>query len=141
MWPFYSKHFTKLIILHDYEHPKTQKLAFLNKFFCWLWWAFGGAYNHSGLLIFWMNSIIYYRILTTETNSKALHVFCCLLTTSSVKLFVVNVQIFVYKCVFFRKRKNNTHKTFHILKMKAHFEKEMKGSLRWPFQPSLLYYV
>ena len=26
--------------------------------------------------------------------------------------------------IFFRKRKNDTHKTFHILKMKAHFEKE-----------------
>ena len=25
---------------------------------------------------------------------------------------------------FCLKRKNNTHKTFHILKMKAHFEKE-----------------
>ena len=49
-------------------------------------------------------------------------------TTSSVKLFVVTVQIFVYKylftIVFFGKNKNNTHETFHILKMKANFEKE-----------------
>ena len=68
--------------------------------------------------------IINYRFLTTETNLKALYIFCCVFTTSSVKLFVVNVQIFVYNCVFFGKRKNNTHKTFNILKMKAHFEKE-----------------
>ena len=42
---------------------------------------------------------------------------------SSVKLFIVTVQIFVYKflftIVFFGKKKNNTHETFHILKMKA----------------------
>ena len=61
--------------------------------------------------------IINYRFLTTETNLKALCIFRCVFTTPSVKLFVVNVQIF-------GKRKNNTHKTFHILKMKAHFEKE-----------------
>ena len=57
--------------------------------------------------------------MTTETNLKALYIFRCLLTTSSVKLFEVNVQIFVYNCVF---RKKSTHKTFHILKMKAHSE-------------------
>ena len=33
------------------------------------------------------------------------------------------LQIFVYNCVFW-KRKNNTHETFHILKMKAHFKEE-----------------
>ena len=59
-----------------------------------------------------------YRFLPTETNSKALYIFCCFNTTSSVKLFVVTVQIFVYKylftIVFFGKRK-----TFDILKMKT----------------------
>ena len=64
-----------------------------------------------------------YRFLTTETNLKALYIFRCLFTTSSVKLFIVNVQIFVYNRVF-RKRKNNSPKTFQLLKMKAHFEKE-----------------
>ena len=67
--------------------------------------------------------IIDYRFLTTETNLKTLYIFRCLFTTSSVKLFVVNVKIFVYNCVF-RKKKKNTHETFHILKMKTHFEKE-----------------
>ena len=31
---------------------------------------------------------------------------------------------FLFTLVFFGKRKSNTHKTFHILKMKAHFEKD-----------------
>ena len=31
---------------------------------------------------------------------------------------------FLFTIVFFGKMKNNTHQTFHILKMKAHFEKE-----------------
>ena len=62
--------------------------------------------------------VMIYRYLTTETNLKALYIFRCLFTTPSVKLFVVNVQIFVYR------KRNNTHKIFHILKMKAHFEKE-----------------
>ena len=52
--------------------------------------------------------------------------------TSSVKLFEVTVQIFVYKLlftiVFFGKMKktsrNITH-SFHILKTKAHFKKEL----------------
>ena len=61
--------------------------------------------------------------MTTETNLKALYIFHCLFTTSSVKLFVVNVQI-LFTVLFFGKEKKNTHKTFHILKMKAHFEKE-----------------
>ena len=34
------------------------------------------------------------------------------------------VLYWIRKYVFFGKRKNNTHKTFHTLKMKAHFEKE-----------------
>ena len=78
------------------------------------------------LLLYIFFFVINYRFLTTETNLKALYIFRCLFTTSSVKLFVVTVQIFVYKSlftiVFFGKRKNNTHETFHILKMKAHFE-------------------
>jgi hypothetical protein len=31
---------------------------------------------------------------------------------------------FLFKIVFFGIRKNKTHQTFHILNMKAHFEKE-----------------
>ena len=71
--------------------------------------------------------IINYRFLTTETNLKALYIFRCLLTTSSVKLFVVNVQIFVNNCVFQKKEKPLTFwkwkqisKKNHILEMKAH---------------------
>ena len=45
--------------------------------------------------------------------------------------------IFLFTIVFFGKRKNSTHKTFHILKMKAHFEKEPhfknKSSFQNPF--------
>ena len=37
-----------------------------------------------------INDMINYRFLTTETNLKALYIFRCLFTTSSVKLFVVN---------------------------------------------------
>ena len=41
----------------------------------------------------------------------------------------MTVQIFVYKFLFtivlFGKRKKTTHETFHILKMKTHFEKEL----------------
>ena len=62
--------------------------------------------------------IINYRFLTTETNLKALYIFRCLFTTSSVKLFVWMYR-FLFTVVFFRKRKNNTH----ILKMKAHLKK------------------
>ena len=36
--------------------------------------------------------IINYRFLTTETNLKALYIFGCLFTTSSVKLFVAVVR-------------------------------------------------
>ena len=36
---------------------------------------------------------------------------------------------FLFTIVFFGKRKNNTHKTFHILKMKAHFKKKWKWKL------------
>ena len=41
------------------------------------------------------SGIMNYRFLTTKTNSKALYIFCCCFTTSSVKLFVVTVQILV----------------------------------------------
>ena len=71
--------------------------------------------------------VVNYRFLTTETNSKALYIFPYFNTTSSVKLFVVTVQIFVYKflftIVFFGKRQKNTHRTSRILKIKTHFEK------------------
>ena len=60
-----------------------------------------GVYDIEYRQVFIMN----YRFLTTETNSKALYIFRCLFTTSSVKLFVVNVQIFVYHCVFRKKKK------------------------------------
>ena len=45
-------------------------------------------------------NIINYRFLTAETNLKALYIFRCFFTTSSVKLFVVTVQIFVYNFLF-----------------------------------------
>jgi hypothetical protein len=60
--------------------------------------------------------IINYGFLTTETNLKALYVFRCYFTTSSVKLFEVTVKIFVYKflftIVFFGKRKKTLTKPF-----------------------------
>jgi hypothetical protein len=63
-----------------------------------------------------LKGIIDYRFLATETNSKALYIFRCLFTTSSVKLFVVTVQIFVYnflfKIVFFGKKKKTLMKPF-----------------------------
>ena len=45
---------------------------------------------------FTIYNIMNYRFLTTEKNLKALYIFRCFFTTSSVKLFVVTVQIFVY---------------------------------------------
>ena len=82
--------------------------------------------------------IINYGFLTTETNLKALYIFRCYFTTSSVKQFVVTVQIFVYRflftIVFFGKRKKPLTKSFtfwkwkhiskknHILETKAHFK-------------------
>ena len=83
--------------------------------------------------------VINYGFLTTETNLEALYIFLRLFTTSSVKLFVVNVQLIVYNCVvvFFGEGKNKNQKTFHILKMKAHFEREThfenESSFRNPF--------
>ena len=57
--------------------------------------------------------IINYRFLTTETNLKTLYIFHCLFTTSSVKLFVVNVQIFVYNCVSQKKEKQHSQNLSH----------------------------
>ena len=59
--------------------------------------------------------LINYRFLTTEIDLKALYIFRCFITTLSVKLFVVTLQIFVYEflltIVFFEKRNKKTHKT------------------------------
>ena len=60
------------------------------------------------------SDIMNYRFLTTETNLKALYIFRCLFTTSSVKLFVVNVQIFVYHCVFRKKEKQHSLNLSHF---------------------------
>ena len=57
---------------------------------------------------------INYRFLTTETNLKALYMFRCLFTTYSVKLFVMNLQIFVYNRVFWKKEKQNPKNLPHI---------------------------
>ena len=60
--------------------------------------------------------LINYRFLTTEIDLKALYIFRCYITTLSVKLFVVTLQIFVYKFLFtiafFGKKKNNLTKPF-----------------------------
>ena len=97
------------------------------------------------------NDIINYRFLSTETNSKALYIFPYFLTTSSVMLFVVTVQIIEYKflfiIVFLEKVKTTLIKPFtfwkwkkisknnHILEMKAHsethFENENMFSENW----------
>ena len=64
--------------------------------------------------------------MATETNLKALYIFRCLITTSSVKLFVVTVQIFVYKflftIVFFGKKEKQQSRNLSHYKMKAHSE-------------------
>ena len=64
--------------------------------------------------------VISYRLLTTETNLKVSFIFRCLFTTSSVKLFLVNEQLFVYNRVdvFFRKKEKQ--KSQNLL----HFENE-----------------
>ena len=61
--------------------------------------------------------LINYRFLTTEIDLKALYIFRCFITTLSVKLFVVTLQIFVYEflltIVFFEKRKKkNSQNSF-----------------------------
>ena len=45
--------------------------------------------------------------IATQVSSM-LFIFRCLFTTSSVKLFVVNVQFFVYNCVFGKRKKTLT---------------------------------
>ena len=71
--------------------------------------------------------IMNYSFLKTERNLKALYIFHCLFTTSSVKLYVVTEQIFLYKFlftnVFSEKRKNSTHKTFQKFENKCTFGK------------------
>ena len=56
--------------------------------------------------------------MTTETNLKTLDIFRCLFTTSSGKLFLVNVQIYVYNCVFQEKEKTTFTKLFTFSKRK-----------------------
>ena len=70
-------------------------------------------------MIMYVFDVMIYRYLTTETNLKALYIFRCLFTTPSVKLFVVNVQMFVYK-----KQKSQTL---------SHFENESTFQKRTTF--------
>ena len=77
-----------------------------------------------------------YRFLANETNSKVLDILLCLFTTSSVKLFVVNVQIFVYICVFLKKEKQHSQNLSRFeneaqLQKEPHFENE--SSFENPF--------
>ena len=67
-----------------------------------------------GFIPWFPKYIINYRFLTTETNLKALYIFRCVFTTPSVKLFVVNVQIFVYNCVFWKKEKQHSQNLSHF---------------------------
>ena len=79
-------------------------------------------------------AIIDYRLLTTETKLNALYIFHCLFSTSLVKLFVVNVHVFVYNIVGRKKKKKTLAEPFtfwkwkhisknnHNLKTKGHFE-------------------
>ena len=68
--------------------------------------------------------IISYRFLTTETNLKALYIFRCLVTTSSVKLFVVNIGLWCllstllywwFKVVYWSSREFNVHFTLNFM--------------------------
>ena len=69
-------------------------------------------------------------------QSKILYIFHCFNTTSSVKLFVVTVQIFVYNLsftiVFFGKRKKNSRNLSHFQKY-SHFENESAFRKRTTF--------
>ena len=86
--------------------------------------------------------IINYRFWTTETNLKALYIYFVIFLHNLISKAICSdctgfcLQIFVYNCVF-RKKEKYTHKTFHILKMKTHFEKEPHfengSSFRNPF--------
>ena len=75
------------------------------------------------LILYNAGITINYRFLTTETNLKSSYIFHCLFTTSSVKLLVLNVQIFVYNCVIWKKEKQHLQNLSH-LEMKAHFVNE-----------------
>ena len=66
--------------------------------------------------------MINHKFLTTETNLKALYIFRWFFTTSSVKPFVVNIQIFVYHCVFRKKEKQHSLSLSHFEKKKTDFE-------------------
>ena len=72
--------------------------------------------------------MINYRLSTTETILKALCIFRCLFTTSSIKLVVVNVQIFVYKflftIVFFGIKKKKHVGNLSHFKTETHFVKK-----------------
>ena len=71
--------------------------------------------------------VMNYRFPTTETNLKALYIFCCFNTTLSVNLFVVTVQIFVYNCVFRKKEKQHSRNL-------SHFENESISRKRTTFE-------
>ena len=73
-----------------------------------------------------MVCIINHRFLTTETNWKTLYIFHGLFTTSSVKLFVLNVQSFVYNCVFRKREKQRSPNL-------SHFENESTFQKRTTF--------
>ena len=90
--------------------------------------AFIYIYNKLWILDNWnkFKSFIYISLLFYNLISKAICSDCtdfCL-------------QIFVHNCVFWKKEKT-AHKTFHILKMKTHFEEEPhfgnKSSFQNPF--------
>ena len=68
------------------------------------------------LILYNAGITINYRFLTTETNLKSSYIFHCLFTTSSVKLLVLNVQIFVYNCVFRKKEKYHSQNLFTFWK-------------------------
>jgi len=62
--------------------------------------------------------LINYRFLTTEIDLKALYIFRCFITTLSVKLFVVTLQIFVYNSENSEKGKTTLTKPFTFWKWK-----------------------
>ena len=69
-------------------------------------------YNKSYILDNWnkFKSFIYISLFVHNLISKAICISECM--------------DFCLQLCFSEKRKNNTHKTFHILKMKAHFQKQ-----------------
>ena len=90
-----------------------------------------------------------YGFLTTETNSKALCIFCCFFNITSVKLFVVTVQIFVYiffvyNCVFRKKEKKNSQNLSHFenentfLKRKWNTFRKRITFWEWKFIPKCI---